>query len=461
MTSHSCDTAVYNDLQISGPISIEDINNLPDSDPDFIYSSRVVKPLKKALKAYVVLIHWFGEEQWMVKFIESLSGGIELGIAKDQLEGFTQHVHGYRIRNVKWTDGKSIILIDTPGLSDEKISENRIFKMIQEWLKSREVALIHRVIYFDRITDVRMSGSRWKSIQMVLQSLQRLNQRMGDDSPSLSVVHLTTMWDTLPSDSHRKRAEIRFRQIEQTINEWHDLPQIPLYLGKFHNTVDSALQILDLDHRSLVLIRGWKAWEPFSDVDDFTPDDVYPDEYSRNGRFRAHLYQNLEARVTVTKDRLRANAEELEDIEVCNNSQLQVILLEQRDQILETLRQLEIDLQNFGRPPGEEFQGEDIRAPRFEGMFRMEDNYDETSRDGAQQRPTAPESMPNDQNMEPTTVHVEGPFASNTSDQQRRLIDDTQDTPKHSFKNAIRSRLDRLGVFAIGNSGKTKKEGSS
>ena len=62
----------------------------------------------------------------MTQLIQALAGDSQdLGISKDQLAGFTQTAAAYRIVNVMFqNEGKAlpIVLIDTPGFSDPKIS---------------------------------------------------------------------------------------------------------------------------------------------------------------------------------------------------------------------------------------------------------------------------------------------------------------------------------------------------
>ncbi|KAF9051300.1 hypothetical protein BJ165DRAFT_1447886 [Panaeolus papilionaceus] len=74
-----------------------------------------------------------------MQFIEALAGkGQSLGISKDQLAGFTQHVTGYELVNTEMQhpSGKSypVWLIDTPGFSDSKISELEIVREAKNWL---------------------------------------------------------------------------------------------------------------------------------------------------------------------------------------------------------------------------------------------------------------------------------------------------------------------------------------
>ncbi|KAF9033367.1 hypothetical protein BJ165DRAFT_1396480 [Panaeolus papilionaceus] len=66
-------------------------------------------------------------------FIESLSPDHKLDISKNSLESVTQEVVCYQVVNLMW-HAWNILLVDTPGFLDTKMSESRITKMITEIL---------------------------------------------------------------------------------------------------------------------------------------------------------------------------------------------------------------------------------------------------------------------------------------------------------------------------------------
>ena len=67
------------------------------------------------------------------QFIESLSPDRKLDISKDSLESVTQEVACYQVVNLT-QQAWNVILVDTPGFLDTKLSESQITKMITETL---------------------------------------------------------------------------------------------------------------------------------------------------------------------------------------------------------------------------------------------------------------------------------------------------------------------------------------
>ena len=70
-----------------------------------------------------------------IKFIELLGSKDELQISSDQLDGFTQTVSTYEVKNARYK-GRKIFLVDSPGFADRKISEMEIVSMLQNWIKT-------------------------------------------------------------------------------------------------------------------------------------------------------------------------------------------------------------------------------------------------------------------------------------------------------------------------------------
>lgn len=74
------------------------------------------------------------------QFIESLSPNDSLSISKNSLESITQVVTPYRFTSPSWEEKTKmhcpIVLVDTPGLLDSKMSEANVIKGLQEWQKN-------------------------------------------------------------------------------------------------------------------------------------------------------------------------------------------------------------------------------------------------------------------------------------------------------------------------------------
>jgi len=95
-------------------------------------------------------------------------------------------------------NGKTIRLIDTPGFDDTNRSDTDILKDIAFFLSTiytKKVKLAG-IIYLHRITDVRMTGSSYKNLQML--------EKLCGDSALSKVVLASTMWNLLgrPGSDH-------------------------------------------------------------------------------------------------------------------------------------------------------------------------------------------------------------------------------------------------------------------
>ncbi|KAF9046079.1 hypothetical protein BJ165DRAFT_1593596 [Panaeolus papilionaceus] len=274
------------------------------------------------------------------QFIEALSGHQRFGIAKDQLESVTQEPQGYHLVNARWRTGDPIYLIDTPGLSDSKLSEVRVFSTIHSWMIKNRVAAVNNILYFDRITDIRMSGSRWRAISTLLQAVKKFDQESLGIS-NLAIVHITTMWDILSGRHHQQKAEARFTELRATIGDWHALPNTALYLAKYHNTQTSALDIISFEN--LILIRDWPEWNVFIS---HTSQSSLPPCYlgcAAGPQFLSLLFGLLADRIKSSKAQLDTNAHELRASETDDDIELMDVLLQERSNIVLTLKSFERD----------------------------------------------------------------------------------------------------------------------
>ncbi|KAF9054088.1 hypothetical protein BJ165DRAFT_1435992 [Panaeolus papilionaceus] len=97
----------------------------------------------------------------LYQFLESLASkqtAGPLGIAKDQLESVTHSVTCYELVNVLRNRSKPrpLIIIDTPGLADPKISEIQVLKNIKQW---REKWSVHQRAQVHTRFDIK----RWRA----------------------------------------------------------------------------------------------------------------------------------------------------------------------------------------------------------------------------------------------------------------------------------------------------------
>ncbi|PPQ76102.1 hypothetical protein CVT24_003697 [Panaeolus cyanescens] len=182
-------------------------------------------------------------------FIESLVSGPLPGISKDTLESVTQEAICYRMMNLR--DGncnRSVILIDTPGFLDTKISESKVLAMVEDklkYLRKHAYDILVSMLYFERITDTRLSGSKQKSIAL----LKAFAVKFDVDH----VMIITTMWNTLWTPMQIENAERRYACLQRDLgaNSTTVLPgmklvyQVPMMIiEKFGFTADSAVSII-------------------------------------------------------------------------------------------------------------------------------------------------------------------------------------------------------------------------
>ena len=99
-------------------------------------------------------------------------------------------------------NGKTIRLIDTPGFDDTNRADTDILKDIAFFLSTiytKQVKLAG-IIYLHRITDVRMTGSSYKNLQML--------EKLCGDSALSKVVLASTMWNLLGRPGYDHTLEV-------------------------------------------------------------------------------------------------------------------------------------------------------------------------------------------------------------------------------------------------------------
>lgn len=100
-------------------------------------------------------------------------------------------------------DGRSIVLLDTPGFDDTLLSDTEILKRIAAFLASsyRSNKTLTAILYLHRISDTRMGGTSRRNFSMF--------RALCGDKSLASVVLVTTMWNTVARD----KAEAREREL--------------------------------------------------------------------------------------------------------------------------------------------------------------------------------------------------------------------------------------------------------
>ncbi|PPQ73390.1 hypothetical protein CVT24_008510 [Panaeolus cyanescens] len=180
-------------------------------------------------------------------FIESLVSGSSPGISKDTLESVTQEAICYRMMNLRdGRSGRSVILIDTPGFLDTKISESKVIAMVKDklnYLRKHTSNILVSMLYFERITDTRLSGSKRKSIALLKAFALTFDVN--------HIMIITTMWNTLWTPKQIENAERRYSCLQRDLNTTPQTitPEMKLVfplmiIDKFEFTADSAVSII-------------------------------------------------------------------------------------------------------------------------------------------------------------------------------------------------------------------------
>ncbi|KAH8692286.1 P-loop containing nucleoside triphosphate hydrolase protein [Talaromyces proteolyticus] len=112
------------------------------------------------------------------------------------LEACTQHVTQYSCTIIP---GRNVYLIDTPGFDDTNRSDTEVLRELAHWLTTsyaNDIKLTE-IIYFHRISDVRMPGSAVRNILMF--------KKLCGEHALKHVVLATSMWDKVSEDEGVKR----------------------------------------------------------------------------------------------------------------------------------------------------------------------------------------------------------------------------------------------------------------
>ncbi|KAF9050592.1 hypothetical protein BJ165DRAFT_1458863 [Panaeolus papilionaceus] len=260
-------------------------------------------------------------------FVESCAEIKTLSISKNSLESVTQKITAYRLINVQSWVGEAIYLVDTPGFLDHNVSEMKIVKQVQDWLRKNHLPFFHRVIYLDRITDIRMSCSKKRTMNMI--------KSLTGWKSARSITILTTQWDQLWNEEQNEKAEARLKHLND--DHWKDYTSEGTRLVKFRNTQASALQALDacMSEDS----GSFFHFEPRASTHLSTPS--YP----------ALTYQNLLDRISELEQKVGTIDEDLKHAEICEDALLEAVLCADKAATVDRLRIFRQELEECGGPP--------------------------------------------------------------------------------------------------------------
>ena len=129
---------------------------------------------------------------------------------------------------------QTIYLVDTPGFDDTNRSDTEVLREIAGWLTdsySKDVKL-NGIIYFHRISDIRMQGSAKKNLALF--------KKLCGENALKNVVLATSMWDKVPRDEAQKRED----QLKSTPEFWGWMMSKGSKTYRHNNTKESARNLL-------------------------------------------------------------------------------------------------------------------------------------------------------------------------------------------------------------------------
>ncbi|KAG6912003.1 hypothetical protein DXG01_000251 [Tephrocybe rancida] len=130
--------------------------------------------------------------------------------------------------------GRNIIFVDTPGFDDTEKTDFQILEKIAAWMKEtyQEQVTLTGLLFFHRITDVRMRGTPLRNLTM-------FEALCGKDALE-NVVLTTTLWDEVDSTVGVSREH----QLQKEF--WAPLMGEGCRTTRFGNTFQSAWDVINL-----------------------------------------------------------------------------------------------------------------------------------------------------------------------------------------------------------------------
>lgn len=130
--------------------------------------------------------------------------------------------------------GKTLYFIDTPGFDDSKRSDTEVLRELANWLTRSysDNVKLNGILYFHRISDIRMQGSAKKNLIM-------FKQLCGDDALR-NVILVTSMWDRVPE----KDAIMRENQLTNTPEFWGWMISKGSTTFRHDNSLSKAYELL-------------------------------------------------------------------------------------------------------------------------------------------------------------------------------------------------------------------------
>ncbi|KAI6010018.1 hypothetical protein EDC04DRAFT_817435 [Pisolithus marmoratus] len=161
-------------------------------------------------------------------FIDTVAtGGMGEGVGH-YLTPYTREVKATRCT----FEESSVVLIDTPGFDDTRISDLDVLEMVSIWLnqKYQRGTTLAAILWFHRITDNHM-------VEVPLKNLRVFEKLCGKNALP-KVILVTTMWDEVDDDV----GEERLRELKNT--RWKTMISQGSRTPKYVNTRESAMKLI-------------------------------------------------------------------------------------------------------------------------------------------------------------------------------------------------------------------------
>jgi hypothetical protein len=137
--------------------------------------------------------------------------------------------------------GQKIYLIDTPGFDDTDIDNASVFRKISTFLCTvcdGQCVVLGGMIYVQRITDMRMSGSSLNSLHIF--------EKICGEHCFENVIVVTTMWSMLKTKEARDAAIVRESMLKERPEFFGKLMKSHAQMVRYEDSHDSALHVIEL-----------------------------------------------------------------------------------------------------------------------------------------------------------------------------------------------------------------------
>jgi hypothetical protein len=151
-------------------------------------------------------------------------------------------------------NGQVVYLIDTPGFDDTHLEYAAVFKKIASFICTycdgygRSIP-IGGMIYVQRITDMRMSGSSLKSL--------RIFEKICGERHFQDVVVVTTMWNSLKTTEAQDAATMREKMMEERPEFFGSMLRAGARIERYQGDICSGIRIVEIlaDRRKTVFLQ--------------------------------------------------------------------------------------------------------------------------------------------------------------------------------------------------------------